>query len=131
MSAPASTTVDVATVLGGLLATIPNVRVYTYVADTFRPPGLVIGQPDVDYANQQSGFCMAEWTFPVGMAVSRNQDKAAQAELSRLVAAVAQLLWDAEPPELFSVEPLDARPAAVQAGGTELPGYQMRVRVRA
>lgn len=123
--------VDVAKELGEILATVDGLRVYWYTPDKFRPPGVVIGMPDIDYADLSSGFCRARFEYPLTIVVARNADREAQEALSRWTNAVAMALGDAEPPTLFSVEPLDARPVTTTVNGQDLPAYSMRVAVRA
>lgn len=130
MAVTTAQTVDVAQVLGSLLETVDGLRPYWYVSDTVRPPAAVIGQPDIDFADAQSGFCAATWTFPVTLITSRANDREAQTDMSRLLMLIVAAL--AEPvPGVFSVEPQDARPSAVTVAGQELPAYQMNIRIRA
>lgn len=133
MAVTTATTTDVAAVLGGILddALATDCRVYYYVADKFRPPGVVIGLPDIDYTDSGSGFCFARWEFPLTIVLSRSNDKDAQEALASLTSRVAVALNDAEPAEVFSIEPLDARPATATVAGQDLPAYTMRVAVRA
>jgi hypothetical protein len=129
--APTVTTTDVAGTLAAILDTIEDLRVYAYVADTFRPPGALIMQPEIDYADPTATFCRATWQFPVGVVVSRNQDRKAQADLAEMVNQVAAALFDAEVEDVFSIEPLNAIPQTVTVAGQDLPGYLITVRVRA
>lgn len=131
MTATRLQTDDVAGALATALAGIAGLRVYTYVADNFRPPAVVISLPDIDYADPSAGFCFATWVFPLGVVVSRNSDSAAQRTLAQLVQEVAYALHDNDFPELHTVEPLDARPATVAVAGQDLPGYIITARVRA
>lgn len=131
MPAPDVTTTDVAETLAEVLAGVDDLRVYAYVADNFRPPGAVIMQPEIDYADQTATFCRATWSFPVGVVVSRNQDRASQSALAAMVAEIATALYDADVPSLFSIEPLNAIPQTVTVAGQDLPGYLITVRVRA
>lgn len=127
-------TTDVATAMAELLAEVPGARTYAYVSDATRPPtgggAVVIGQPDLDFADQQSGFCACTWSFPITILVARDQDRQAQKQLSRLVfEVVSALSIDVE--GIFSIEPLDARPTTTDLGGVSLPSYLLNVRVRA
>lgn len=131
MAVSTATTVDVAEALRGCLSGVDGLRVYEYAADTARPPCAVILQPEIDYLDNQSGFCTATWTFPVAIVVARNNDRDAQRDLSRLVSECAQALNTAEPDGIFAIEPVDARPTTVNVSGTDLAGYAMTVRVRA
>jgi hypothetical protein len=131
MSTTVTTTTDVAEQLVTILETVPDVRVYGYVPDTFRPSGIVVGQPDIDFVDNQSGFCSATWIFTLTIATARNTERDAQKELARIVGAVAIALNTAESPGLFSIAPLDASPITANVNGQDLPAYSMRVQVRA
>jgi hypothetical protein len=130
MAATTTQTVDVAQTLAAVLCTVDGVRVYPYPADTVRPPAVVIGQPDVDFADTTSGFCAATWSFPLTVITTRANDRDAQTDMSRLLMSIVTTL--AEPvPGVFSVEPQDARPTTVGVNGQELPGYLLTVKIRA
>jgi hypothetical protein len=131
MVVSAAQAVDVTQALASVLCTVDGLRVYPYVADSTRPPAAVVGQPDIDFADPESGFCFATFTVPITIITTRANDRDAQADLSRLVWQVATALRGPEPPGVFSVEPQDARPIPVQVSGQELPGYLVTVRVRA
>lgn len=131
MAVPLTQTVDVAEALVTALGAVEGLRTTWYVSDASRPPVAVIAQPDIDYVDSTGGFCLAVWTFPVTVVVTRNNDRDAQRDLSRYVNEVALALRDANPDGVFSIEPLDARPTTVSIGGQELPAYEMRVAVRA
>jgi hypothetical protein len=125
-------TLDVSQALADLLGDIEGLRIYTYVADSFRPDGLIIGQPDIDWTDPTAGFCAATWSFPCTLIVSRNSDLEAQKTLSRLVSEIVIALTTTPVPEgLFSVEPQNARPTTVNTGGSDLPAYQVNVKIRA
>jgi hypothetical protein len=131
MAGTTQQTTDVATVLHDLIKTVPNVRVYAYVADIVRPPAAVIGQPVIDFADQSSGFCRATWTFSVTLVTTRANERAAQAEMSKLLLDVVTALGG-DAPEVLSIEPLQARPlSGVAVNGQELPAYELSVRIRA
>jgi hypothetical protein len=130
MAVTTAQTVDVAQVLGSLLETVDGLRPYWYVSDTVRPPAAVIGQPDIDFADAQSGFCAATWTFPVTLITSRANDREAQMAMSRLLLdVVAAVAVDA--PGVFDIQPIDARPIPITVAGQELPGYTITIRIRA
>lgn len=130
MATTTTSTVDVAERLQELLDGIDGLRSYWYVSDTTRPPAAVIGQPDIDFLDNQSGFCTATWIFPVSVVVPRSNDREAQTQMSRLLMEITGAL-DTEVPGLFSIEPVDARPIVVSIGQQELPAYVVNVRVRA
>jgi hypothetical protein len=131
MAVTVKATADVAKVLDAILDEIAGLRTYWYVADTVRPPAVIVGQPDIDYADASSGFCFARWEFPLTVIVSRNADRAAQEALSRRTNEIAAALNAAESDDVFSIEPLDARPTTANVAGQDLPAYLMRVAVRA
>jgi hypothetical protein len=132
MAVTTAQTLDVANVLADIISTVEGLRVVSYVSDSSRPPVAVIAQPDIDYGDSEAPFCFASWTFPVAIIVNRNQDRDAQRELSRFVAEVAVALNDADVPAgVFDITPLTARPSTVTVAGTDLPAYELRVRVRA
>lgn len=128
-------TLDLAQVLGDLLAPVEDLRVYFYVADTVRPASnggaAVIMQPSVDYRDPAAAFCAATWTFPLLLLVPRNNDRDAQRTLSRLLQQVTSTLGDAAVPGVFSIDPVDANPTTATVSGQDLPGYAITVRVRA
>jgi hypothetical protein len=132
MAATTAQTTDVAGVLAGLIESVEGLRVYPYVADTVRPPAAVIGQPSLDFADQSGGFCTAIWLFPVTLITTRSSERAAQAEMSKLLLDVVTALGGDAPDGVASVEPLDARPLpGVAVNGQELPAYQLNIRIRA
>ena len=132
MATTTAQTTDVATVLHDLIQTVPNLRVYPYVADNVRVPAAVIGQPVLTFNDQSSGFCKAIWDFPVTLITSRSNERVAQGEMSKLLLDVVTALDGDTPAGLLSVEPLSARPLpGVAVNGQELPAYQLDVRIRA
>lgn len=133
MPVSTATTLDVSQVLAACLADIPGLRVEAYLADKSRPPVAIIGQPTIDWLDPEAGFCWATWEFPVLIVVARNSDRDAQADLARLVQAVAAALDGADltGAGVFSIRPMDARPTVATIGGQDLPAYQLRVQVRA
>jgi hypothetical protein len=131
MAVTDATTLDVSLVLSAALADIQGLRVMAYVADASRPPVAIIGQPAIDWADPEAGFCWATWEYPITIITARNSDKEAQAELARLVRDVANALKGPEPAGVFSIQPLDARPTTATISGQELPAYVVRVQVRA
>lgn len=130
MAIGTATITDSAEILATVLDPIEGLRVYAYVADTFRPPGVVVGLPEVDYADPASGFCGATYDHALTVVVSRNQDREAQRELSRWVAAIASALRDADTPAGSAIELRSASPGPINVNGQEMPGYTMRVLVR-
>lgn len=130
MAGAAVETVDVSQMLSSLLESVEDLRVYWYVSDTVRPPAAVIGQPDIDFADSQSGFCAATWLFPVTVVTSRANDRGAQVEMSRLLFDMVSAL-KADVEGVHSIEPLDARPIPITVSGQDLPGYLLNIRIRA
>lgn len=130
MAVTLATTADVAGAIADLLASVEGIRVYRAVLDTARPPCVILGQPTIDYTDGGTGFCSAAFDVPCTLVTARNNDRDAQAEMSRMLAdAVNALAGDA--PGVFCIEPQSARPVPVAVGGQELPGYLLLVRVRA
>lgn len=126
---------DVSQALATALAGVGGARVYAYVADTTRPAAeggaIVIGLPSIDWSDEASTFCWATFDVPLAVVTLRNNDRAAQQELSRLVRDVAVALQSAEIPGVFDVQMLDARPGSTTISGAEYPSYTVRVQVRA
>lgn len=131
MAVTATQTLDVAQILANVIGTVEGLRVAWWISDAARPPVAIIAQPEIDYADPEAPFCFAAWVFPVAIVVNRNQDRDAQTDLSRLVSEVAVALDDANPDGVFDLAPLTARPTTVAVAGTDLPAYELRVRVRA
>lgn len=131
MAVSSTQQVDLAQVLAQLLEDVPDLRTYWFVSDAVRPPACVIGQPSVDFTDGGSGFCSAAWTFPLTVVVSRANDRDAQVALSQLLLDITTTLAAADVEDVFSIEPLDARPIPVTVGAQELPGYLLNIRVRA
>ena len=132
MAVTTAQTVDVAQVLADIVGTVPELRVVWWVSDASRPPVAVIAQPEIDFGDPDAPFCFARWTFPISIVVERSNDRDAQRKLSYYVSAVAVALNDADPPDgVFDITPLTARPSVVTVAGTDLPAYELRVRVRA
>lgn len=131
MAVTTAQTLDVAQVLADIIDTVDGLRVVWWVSDASRPPVAVIAQPEIDYGDPTAPFCFAAWTFPVAIVVDRNQDRDAQRKLSGFVSAVVVALADAAPDGVFDITPLTARPSVVTVAGTDLPAYELRVRVRA
>lgn len=128
-----ASTTDVSQVLSACLADISGLRVESYVADKARPPVAVIGLPIIDWTDPESAFCWASWEYPITVITSRANDKEAQAELARFVRDIANALDTADlaGTGVFSIQPLDARPAIATINGQELPAYNVRIQVRA
>lgn len=131
MSSTASKTADVAQVLADVIGTVDGLRVVWWVSDAARPPVAIIAQPEIDYVDPEAPFCFASWLFPVAIVVNRSNDRDAQRELSDFVNAVAVALDGAQVADVFDIAPLTARPSTVAVAGTDLPAYELRVRVRA
>lgn len=131
MSLTTATTLDVAQVLAEMIDTVDGLRVVWWVSDAARPPVAVITQPEIDYVDAEAPFCFATWTFPVAIVVERNNDRDAQTKLSQYVSDVALALSGPTPDGVFDITPLTARPSTVSVAGTDLPAYELRVRVRA
>lgn len=124
-------TVDLTETIAARLQEIDGLRVYPYVSDAVRPPSCVIAQPEIDWTDNLSGFCAATWTFPLTVVVPRNNDRDAQASLSRLVMEIANALVVDDVASGIYIEPVDARPISVNVSGTDLPGYALNIRIRA
>lgn len=131
MAATGVQTTDVTAVLEEILKGVEDLRVYTQILDTVRPPAVVIAQPTLTFNDPTSGFCAATWAFGLTVLVSRNQDRASQTALSQYVLDIVSALNDADAPGVLSIEPLDASPVSVSLGGTDVPAYTIRVRIRA
>lgn len=130
MALPAVQTTDVTAALAELLGTVEGVRVWSYVPDNFKAPGVVLGQPSIDFADQGAGFCTATWTVPCNVITNRANERTAQSEMSKLLFDIVTVLGT-DVPGIFSIEPLDARPIQVAVGGQELPAYLLNIRIRA
>lgn len=126
-----TTATDTAALLASILEPIDGLRVYAYVADTFRPPGVVIGLPRIDYADQSGGFCAAVYDHSLAVIVSRNSDRDAQRALAEWVARIVIALRDSTLTGAAGLEVLTAEPGSHNVNGQELPGYTVRVLVRA
>jgi hypothetical protein len=132
MAVTAVQAVDVSQVLATLLADVDGLRVEWFVSDKSRPPVAVIGLAAIDWQDPDAGFCFGTFEVPVTIITARSNDRDAQLELSRLVRDVANALNTAgDVPGVFSIDLLDARPTIATISGQELPGYLVRVRVRA
>jgi len=130
MALTTQSTVDVTGALADLLRSVNGLRVHEFVVDTARPPCVVIGQPSLDFADPDAGFCFATWAVPLNVITSRSDAVAAQREMSKMLRdVVGALRTDVD--GIFAIEPLDARPIQVAVGGQELPGYLLNVRIRA
>lgn len=132
MAITAAATTDVASALGEILETVEGLRVFHFVADTVRPPAVVIGQPTLDFVDQSSGFCKATWYFALTVITTRANERAAQADMSKFLLDIATALGGDAPEGILSIEPISARPVSgVSVNGQELPAYELSVRVRA
>lgn len=131
MAVTGTETVDVAGVLAGLLGDVPGLRVEPYVSDKSRPPCAVIALPRIVWNDPDAGFCWAAWEFPIVIVTARNNDRDAQAELSRLVRDVANALDHTPVDGVHDIQLMTGDPNPVTIAGQELPGYIVRVRVLA
>lgn len=133
MAIGTGTIADTAELLAGILAGIDGLRSYPYVADKFMPPGVIVGLPTIDYADPASGFCNATYDHELVLVVSRNQDLQAHRDLSKWLAAIAAAIAAADKatPAGSSIEVRTATPGPINVSGQELPGYTLRVLVRA
>ena len=122
---------DVTAILERILGGVEDLRVYTQVTDTVRPPAVVIAQPVITFNDPESGFCSASWAFGMTVIVSRNNDRAAQSAMSRYLLEIATVLDADDVPGVLSIQPIDASPVSVTLSGQELPAYTFRVQVRA
>jgi hypothetical protein len=126
MNVPGS---DIAMALAAHLSVIPEVRVHAYMPDSFLPPGIVIQQPTIQWDTEDRTFCTRKFLFPLAVAVPRNHDSTAQAELDRLVTAIEERFQDDPGGDIQFARLLDARPVAVSSQGTDYPGYLISVEV--
>jgi len=122
---------DIAEALAAALS-VAGVRTYAWLPDTFVPPGIVVGQPAMDWQTERT-FCTQVWVFPITVAVSRNSDREAQAGLYDVVEAVAEVLSDDHDlGGLVQTSRLTtAVPTVVSANGQEFPAYQLTVNILA
>lgn len=123
--------VDVSAALATALEDVGGLRVEWGPMDKARPPCCVLSLPTLTFNDETSGFCWALWDYSLALVTARNQDVAAQQELSRLVRDVANALNHQDVEGLSDVSVLDARPTTVAISGQELPAYLVRVQVRA
>lgn len=130
MATTSAQIVDVTGVLAELLRAVDGLRVHEFVADSARPPCVVIGQPTLDFTDAATPFCFATWAVPFNIITTRSDAVSAQREMSQMLADVVDALRG-DAPGLFSIEPQDARPSTVAVSGVELPAYLLTVRVRA
>jgi hypothetical protein len=124
-------TVDIASALEDVLSGVDGLRAYRYVADSVRVPAAVVALPTIDYADPESGFCTATWSFGISIIVSRSSDRASQDALSQMVSDVVQALDAAQLDGVLAVEVLSAVPTSITLNGQDLPAYTVRVQVRA
>lgn len=129
MAVTTASIVNVAQALGDVIKAL-DIRVHWYVADTIRPPAVVIMQPSIDYTDTLGGFCSASWTFPLILVVARNNDKEAQVALSSMLQQVTNALAAAQVPGIGDMAPIDARPETVLVSNVEQPAYHLNVLVR-
>ena len=112
---------------------MPGLRAYAWMPDTFNPPGLVVGQPDLAYEGVQRTFCTAAWSFPLFLAVARTSDRAAQDTLFGFVDQVVDAITS--DPTLGgaarTTTVTTATPAVHTSPAGELPGYTITCDVMA
>lgn len=128
-----STARDVAQALADAIGTVPGLRSWAYLPDTFQPPGVVVGQPDLAYEGVQRSFCTALWSFPLHLVVARTQDRTAQESLFTFLDAVVKAID--EDSTLGGVAQMArvtrATPTTQSTSAGELPGYTVNVDVLA
>jgi hypothetical protein len=122
---------DLTAVLEEILKTVPDLRVYRYVVDSFRPPGAIVTLPTITYNDPEAGYCASTWEFGVSLIVSRTNDRAAQDALSRMVSEVAQAVDSARVDGLVSLQMLTATPTMITVSGQESPAYNLVIQIRA
>jgi hypothetical protein len=123
----------VADALGMVLKEVPGLRVHAYLPDTFTPPGIVVGQPTVDFANPDAAFCWAVWDYPLTLVVARSSDRVAQQDLLNHLRGVVSALR-ANPTlsgNARTSQVTTATPGTVEVNGTALPMYSIAVSVYA
>ena len=122
---------DIAEALAAALS-VAGVRTYAYLPDVFAPPGIVVGQPAMDWESDRT-FCTRVWVYPITVAVSRNSDREAQSALFDVVDAIADTLSDDHDlGGLVQTSRLTtAVPTTVTANGQEFPAYELTVNILA
>jgi hypothetical protein len=127
MNVPGS---DIAMALAEHLSAIPEVRVHAYMPDNFKPPGIVVHQPSINWATSNRTFCTREFTFPVSIVVARTHDRSAQAELDRILTAIEARMDESTDSELLGqMRLMSATPENFSVSGVDLPGYSVTVEV--
>jgi len=116
--------------LSGVFATIDGLRSYAYFPDTFQPPGVVVGHPEIAFTGDHVTICSNDLTFPCHLVVARSSDRAVASTLfdflDQMIAAVEGDSTLGGACELAQV--LSASPETVAVNGTELPGYLVQIR---
>jgi hypothetical protein len=122
---------EIAEALATALSVIPDVRTYAWMPDSFSPPGIVVGQPSMDWEGDQRTFCNIAWEFPLTVAVLRNTDREAQAALYRVVEAIGDVLSEDHDlgGHVQTSRLLNANPVIISSSGQEFPAYVITVRV--
>ena len=72
---------EVADALSSSLGTIEGLRAYPYFPDTFQPPGVVVGHPDIDFETAATTVCGGDWTMPAHLVVARSNDRSSSLTL--------------------------------------------------
>lgn len=123
----------VAEALASTLGSVPDLRSYAYMPDTFRPPGAVVGQPDILMDGVERTFCSAQWEFPVHLVVIRGTEKQAQSDIYTFIDGIMKAVENDTTlgGVAYMSTVVDARPEVVSSQGQELPGYLIRIQVLA
>lgn len=123
----------IAEALATTLSQVQSLRVHAYAADSFLPPGVVVGQPDIALDGVPRTFCSVQWDFPCYLVVERITDVKSQRDLFNHIDSIFQVIEN--DPSLGGVvqqaTALDARPQSVNVNGQDLPGYRINVQVLA
>lgn len=125
--------VSVAEALASTFGSVQGLRAHAIMPDTFFPPGVVVGQPDIALDGVQRTFNSAEWSFPCYLVVERIQDRKAQTDLFSYIEGIVQAVVDDSTlgGVVQHAQVLDARPNSVNVNGQELPGYLINVQILA
>lgn len=118
--------VDAVDAVADLLRAIPgSPRVYEYLADGFRPPGYMVGQPTWSFT--RTGPCWATAELPIYAVHPRQHDRQPQRELLGMVEDAVEAL--AGQSTGLSVRPLRCVPQGLTQGEVVFPGYLLTVEV--
>lgn len=113
---------DAATALTSALGSVKGLRAYNDPAATIQPPAAVVGPPELEWEGYTSAVMLAR--FVVYLVTTTG-------------AHVLEQLWDLVPLVVSAVEDQvpgatvlpPASPGVFNAGGTELPCYQITIEV--